>query len=211
MRKSVLVGVLALVACGAQDVYAQACWGVPAGDGQGAVGTSIGLAEDVTSYGVSASANLRGPVLVGAGFSIHDIEDLDDNATSFGGQLGAELPTTSLSVCPTVGVSRTTFSTDVFGVDVDASGLQVPVTLAVGRRFDTADGLALVPSAEAGLIHIRSEVEAAGFEESESANEFLGRVGLTLGWQQIFMSGGISFTTEEDSDPSFGLGLGFVF
>lgn len=194
------------------EAGAQACVGSAAGAGQGTVGAGIGISGDVTSYGAGGGLNIAGPLTFGVGVTIHEQEELDDNLTSFGGSVGYELPSsTSLSLCPQVGVSRAMFSTTLpTGAEYEYGGTSFSGSFGAGSRHMLGDGLSVIPSAEVGIYRYNVTASQTGLGEfEESGNEFFGGAGLTLAWTRVWLSGGVSVSTEEESDASFDLNLGF--
>jgi hypothetical protein len=210
MMRTMLLAGLALFA-GAGDLVAQACWGSPAAMGQAAIEVGVSVTDGATGYGGGLDVNLEGPISIGAWGAITDFDDMNDNMTGFGGRLGIELPVKNVSVCPTLGGSYSMISTNEFGFDVDYSYVSLPLMMKVGHAFTTEDGLVVIPSAGAGYIHVRGKAEAGGETAKKTFNEFGSHINLALGWQQFFVSGGVSFSTFEESDPVFRLGLGVFF
>src|SRR5262245_4753874 len=106
MRRVLTAAVCSAVLLGPKVVQAQACFGVPSMDGQYAISGGLGLTEGSKSYGVNVTANMRGPLTVGAGYSMLDIDNVATNGNSFGAGAAVELKNmSSLSLCPTVRMS----------------------------------------------------------------------------------------------------------
>jgi len=196
-------------------VLGQTCVGSPTIPGQFALGGNVSFSDGATGFGAEGRANLDGPLSVGAGIGIIDIDNVDSNVTTLSGGLAYDLPVEGFAACPTAGVGYSTWSDTSQGVTFDLSEVSFPLGLSVGTQLGEEDSVLLLPSAAAGLFYYRLTGSISGGGESvsdtESETEFFVGGGATLLLGQIFLRGGVSTTTVENSDATINLGLGIVF
>jgi len=208
---AILGGVLTLPV----GVQAQACLGGPAMPGQFTMGGTVNLADGMTGYGAGASANLEGPISVGASAGIRDIDNVDSNVTVVSGRMAYEVPTEGFSACPFAGVGYATWSDSFQGVSADISEVSLPLGMGVGMRIGENGSTALIPSAEAGLLYYRLSGSVSDgmdrFDDSTSETEFFVGGGATLQMGHFYGRAGVAKTTADGSDAVVNLGFGLVF
>ena len=196
------------------EAAAQACIGVPVRDGQIAIEGQLGIADGLKTYGVAATANLAGPLTVQGGYTLLDLDDVDENANGFHANLAYEVPVKSLSACPVVGVSYAKWSQSFLGVDLDVSETVIPIGFGIGKTIPAGTSLGLTLYAIPQFLHIRGKIEASDDTGSESAeensNEFGSVFGFRLGSSAVYAGASVMFTTIEDSDPTFGVAIGLA-
>lgn len=197
---------IAVLAATAAPALGQACLGIPAGNGQFALGPTASFMEGAKSYGADFQANLDGAVSIGAGYALTDVDEVDTNGNTLTGAASYELAAGSLSVCPTVGVEYMWFSEG----DGSVSNTTFPVGIGIGKSFSAGESLSITPYAMPQYLHMRATAEFGGVSATESANEFGGTLGLQLGTDRIYGGGGLSMTTIDESEPVYFVGLGFV-
>ncbi|HEY8485116.1 MAG TPA: hypothetical protein VIL13_10925, partial [Longimicrobiales bacterium] len=83
---------LGAIAAAAQTAHGQACIGTPIGSRQFGLGGSIGFTDGATSYGVALRANLEGPLSVGVGYGLTDVDNVEEKVNNFQGSVAYELP-----------------------------------------------------------------------------------------------------------------------
>ncbi|MEX2610633.1 MAG: hypothetical protein WEA24_11845 [Gemmatimonadota bacterium] len=175
----------------------------------------VGFPENAKSYSGEVTADLVGPLSLGAGFGITKIDDVDENVTTFGGQAAYEVSGTSFSACPVVGAEYSTWSDTFSGVDVDVNQLVIPVGVGIGTTLAAGSNTDVVLFAVPQFLHIRSSVEASegnvSFEDSDSDNEFGAEAGARFVFGSIFAGAGVFMTSIEDDDPTFNLAVGLTF
>lgn len=197
------------------EVEAQACLGSPALPGEFTMGGTVSLADGMTGYGATASANLDGPISVGGSAGIHDLDNVDSNVTVLSGRVAYELPVEDFSACPFGGVGYATWSDSFQGVSGNLSELSLPLGMGVGIRVGEEDSMALIPSAEAGLVYFRLSGSISDgvdrIEDSTSETEFFVGGGATLQMGHFYGRAGVSKTTLDGSDAVVNLGFGLVF
>jgi hypothetical protein len=204
---------LALPAAGA----AQACLGEATLPGQFTLGGYGHFADAGKAYGVSSTSNLMGSVAMGARIGVIDLDDADENITSAGGHLAVEAGQGgTTSFCPVIGVEYDFWDGTFGGVDFDYSRLAFPLAVGVGGHFGgAAGGVALIPSARAGLIHQRVSAGASSgpiaFQREGNATDPFLDAGATLHFGPVFARGGIYRIFQDDAETVFRLGAGFVF
>src|SRR5688572_7603851 len=141
-------------------VSAQVCMGVPIRDGAFGIFADYTTTEGVDGFGGSVTANLNGPISVQLGYRLDSLDDIEENANTFYGNLAYEFPNMSFSVCPIVGASYGKWSDDVLGVELDVSELVIPIGVGVGREFTRGPvdiSLFAIPQ----FLHIRGEVSVS--------------------------------------------------
>ncbi|MGH7129515.1 MAG: hypothetical protein ACREIV_13175 [Planctomycetaceae bacterium] len=195
---------IAVLAATAAPALGQACLGIPAGNGQFALGPTASFMENAKSYGGDFQANLDGAVSIGAGYALTDIDEVDANGNTLSGSAAYELAAGSVSVCPTAGVEYTWFS------EGDVSATTFPVGIGIGKSFSAGESLSITPYVMPQYLHMRSTAEFGGVSATVSENEFGGLLGLQLGTDRIYGGGGLSMTTIDESEPVYFVGLGFV-
>ncbi len=178
-----------------------ACLGSPARDGEGTLGGGATFGDDAIAYSMGFSYNTRSPVAFGFGASFADVEDVENDVFGVSGGMAFKAITSPASLCPAFGVGYSRIE------DIDIDIWTVPIGLGVGFAVDTGTGLRVIPHVEPDflLIHLR------GFGESETETEFGLSAGITFAGDWGFGDFGFSVTTIDDSDPTFGVGAGFIF
>src|SRR5688572_15307446 len=96
-------------------VSAQVCMGVPISDGAFGIFGQYTTTKGVDGFGGDVTANLNGPFSVQLGYRLDALEDIEENANTFYGNVAYEFPNMSFSVCPIAGVSYGTWSDEVLG------------------------------------------------------------------------------------------------
>ena len=196
------------------EAAAQACIGVPIGNGSFAIEGQFATSDGSKSYGATATANLQSPITIQGGYTLTDLDGVEKNANGFHGLVAYEVPTRSFSACPLVGISYNKWSDDFLGVDVDVTETVIPIGLGIGKTIPAGSNLGLTLFAVPQFLHIRGKIEADGGTGSETAsdnsNEFGSEFGFRLGGSAFFAGASVMFTTVEDSDPSFGVTLGIA-
>jgi hypothetical protein len=190
--------------------HAQACMGTPIGGGQFGIEGGMGVGEGFKSYSGGAAANLAGPLAFAGGVTVSKPDAGGDNITSFGASGGYELMQSSrLSACPVVGMSYSTFSTDIVGTEFDMNQIVVPVGLGLGTTLP-AGAMNVTLFAVPQFLWYRTSASADGESVSDSQNEFGVNTGLRIGASSFYAGAGMSMNSIEDSEPVFNFGLGIV-
>jgi len=194
---------------------AQACVGSPALPGQFSLGGGVTFEDGGTGFEAQGRANLDGPISLGAGFGIIDLDNVDSNITTMNAGFAYDLATEGFAACPIAGVGYGTWSDSFQGVSLDISALSFPIGLGVGARVGEGGAAVLIPNAQAGLFFQRLKVSVLDgidqFDETDSETEFFMSAGATLDFGQFFVRAGVSRTTVDDADTVLGLGVGIVF
>ncbi|MEX2529541.1 MAG: hypothetical protein WD960_02110 [Gemmatimonadota bacterium] len=198
-------------------LVAQVCMGDANVPGQFTLGGYGAFADGGNAYGVESRSNLPGAVGMGAYLGVIDLEDADDNITSAGGHVAYELPARgALSLCPVVGLEYDFWSGTESGVDLDYTRWAFPVAFGVGSRVGgTNEGLVLIPSARAGLIHQRfGESASAGplswQREGNQSNLFLDAAA-TVQLGALYARGGLYRIFQDGAETVFRVGGGLIF
>jgi hypothetical protein len=214
-KKAVLFGIL--VAAWPASVAAQACFGFPTSDGQFGLAGVVDFTEGTRGYGADFNANLAGPVSFILGYSLVDIEDIDTNGNSFRGLAGFELSVPSVSMCPGAGVrySRAHEASDVVQAEATATLITIPVGVGVGKQIAAGQNFYVTLFGFPHYLYVDAKLTAKipgqEFEFSDNSSEFGTDLGIRFGTSAFFAGAGVTLTTIEDSDPSFGLIVGIIF
>jgi hypothetical protein len=137
-----------------------------------------------------------------------------------------ELSEGPLSVCPALGANYTdgvNVSSPVESNTQDPASYEsswrtiaVPATLDVGFRIPAPGGVVLIPSASAGgmLWHFQGRNAATLIDgqpqEKGSQLAWVGRLGLTLGWNRLFLTGSAFETSLPQSEREWSLSFGWL-
>lgn len=218
-----LITTVALVA--PVQLSAQPCLGIPAADGQFAFQAGVGLTSGAVSYGGSFTANFRGPLSAGVGYTYTDFDrqempEQDPNGNTVSANVAFEIPGIEFSACPILGFEYsqvTGLYLPIYPGPSTVKSVAVPVGIGVGKILPVASNLRLTPFASAQFFYVRSEAQAEGPLGDESAKytddafEAGGVLGILFGSERMQIGGSGSFTTIDESDPIFKLGLSLVF
>lgn len=211
------LALLAFLGFSAGSLAAQACLGSPAAPGQIAVQGTAAFTDGQKRFGAGTQANLEGPLSVGGRYALVTLDDVDTNGHSFGATAAYELPGFGLSLCPYVGFDYLTMSESELGASARASILEVPAGFALGTSFLAGDGLTVTPFAAPHVLLMRYSTSISGLGEefdesfSDTETELGAALGASVGLEQLYLTGNVSFNTLDGSDPVFGVGLGFLF
>ena len=181
------------------------------------LGGSIGFTDGATSYGASLRANLEGPLSLGVGYGLTDVDNVEEKVNSFQGSVAYELPLQGISACPVAGLGYSRISGDDAEFDVEATvtNLSIPVGFGVGQTFPAGPSLSVTLFAIPQFVYNRSkgEISVGGIsgEETDTSTDFAASLGVTLGTSRLYFGGEVFLTTVDESDPVFSLGLGLVF
>lgn len=198
IRAAILVSSLLLAPAALQ---AQACQGSPVDRGSAIGVASVSFTEDVTSFGPTIGGNFEGPIFASVGYAYSDFDGTSENGNTIGGMVGAELLTEAgASFCLDAGAAHTW----VTGFDIDGQSYRGDVSVG----YSAGDGEVYVtPHGSVGVTHVTANVGA--FQGSDTAARIAG--GVSVGSRTVFLGGSVSYSTFDDADPVFGLGLGFAF
>jgi hypothetical protein len=201
---------LVLVAASATEVSAQACLGLPTLPGQFALGAQLET-ETTTfaGYGARVVANTPFGFAVGASYRYDELPDFAQTGHTFGGLAAVELPMPVTSICPVLEVLYSTVESGTANVPL-GSTLRVPLTLGVGQRIDFLDAAYVVPSARAGVMHVRHNPAEGSAAETWTTNNVIIGAEVTAGRGVAFLNTGVTVTTEDETEPRFHFGLGIL-
>ena len=206
MRKIPLIACLALLP--PSHAFAQACNGVPIGSGQTALTAGATFTTGVQSYGGNLNYRSSSPFIAGFGASYNHYSDASANGLGVGGSLGVEVPDLGFSLCPEAGVSYARVSLPVgLGETSAITNITVPVGLAFGITMPVSEAATITLDATPQYLYMRSKWKDLGL--TDTSNEFGAVLGAAVGFRNLFIGGSVSFTTVENSDPAFGVGIGF--
>jgi len=189
---------------------AQACIGVPTMGGQFAVTGQVGFPENARSYSGEFTADVVGPLSLGAHIGVTKIDNVDGDVTTFGGQAAYEVSGTSISACPVVGAEHSSRGEKLLGLTVDTNVLVIPVGLGIGTLLAAGASTDVVLFAVPQFLHIRTTVDGTG-QDTVSDNEFGAEAGARFVFGSIFAGAGVFMTSIEDDDPTFNVSLGLTF
>lgn len=220
--RNIMIATAAFLAFAASEAAAQACIGVPARDRQFDIAANFEIPQDsITGYGAEVTANLAGPLSVGASAMLFKLDlgdtgrlEFDDDFWSFGARAAYEATVRGVSVCPTVGIQRLKYSSDSpeFNSSFDVMGLQVPVGVGVGSRIELTPGTELmlfaIPQVVWQRVDIDLELFGSRLEEKQSDTNLGGELGLRLGTRRFFAGASVAKIwmdePEDDDADEFG-------
>lgn len=201
----------------AAEAASQACLGVPTLDGHTAVSLDLGLSQPRNSYGISISANLRGPLSLAGGWALIKARDIAPNGDEMGATLALELPGAWASVCPSVGVGHTRFQRFQNQALVTTSRTLIPVGLYVGRTVPMGENRSLTGYVSPQVVFARTKLayesgDFVGTDEGPAIKdtEFGLEAGVKLSVRRFFGGAGLRLTTLDDTDPTLAVALGIL-
>lgn len=213
-RISALAAALAIVgAAQATSAAAQVCNANPARQGGTVIQAVAGFPEGANRFGGEIGTRLGALGLAG-GYSLLDIEDVEENAHQFHARAAFEVPvgTGGASVCPTVGVEHQRFSVDVLGEEFESTLTTVPIGLGLGGAFPVGNGSELQPYVIPAFVWGRADFDAAGLEGDEDDTGFQVRTGTYLDFGSFLFGAGYQyrkFSDVDEGDDEFSVSFGF--
>ena len=215
-RISVLAAALAIAsATQATSAAAQICNANPARQGGTVIQAIAGFPSDADRFGGEIGARVGALGLAG-GYSLVNIDDVDENAHQFNARAAFEVPvgTSGASVCPTIGVEHTRFSVDLLGEEFESTLTAVPIGLGIGGAFPVGNGIELQPYVIPAFVWGRADFAAdgVGIEEDEDDTGFQVRTGSYLDFGSFLFGAGYQyrkFNDSEEGEDEFSVSFGF--
>lgn len=209
MRLGMGVAIMAVVM--ASEARAQACTGVPTRDRQFALMGNLSLTEGANGYGGAVSANLPGPWSVAGGYTLMSYDGPGPNGNGVDANAAYEVKLSKLprmSVCPTAGVNYGWVSE----AGEKVSTMIIPIGVGFGKNVMDGSKFDMMLYGVPHFMHVRAHVEseALGIDATASDNEFGGTFGVRFASAAFFGGASVHMNTIEQSDPVFGLTLGWV-
>jgi hypothetical protein len=194
-------------------VAAQACLGIPVGEGAYTIGALGSFTEGRKSFGPNVQVNIEGPLAVSAGYRMTIYDDVDPNGHGVSGMIAYDLALEGLSMCPVVGLSYDRISESEDDITGRVSSTVIPIGLGIGKTFSSAtESLAVTLSATPQFLYVRTSVGIFGDEGSitvsDSSTEFGASLNAVVGTGTFYFGAGVLLTSIEESDPVFGIGVG---
>lgn len=187
---------------GATGASAQACLGLPTGDGAVALAGSYTTVEGSDEVGGEFNADVTGPGAFGFAYRT----DRDDDGPSTYEVRGAyDLYLLEPSIC---GVAGLRFMDLESGAVSERLG--VPVGFGVGKTLGAGRLTATVYAIPQYMWVREVRSGTLGDEEVETSNEFTGEAGVTFGVLPLFVNGAITLDTL-GNEPGFRIRLGILF
>ena len=199
---------------------AQTCRGIPSPAGSVSLDVGFSSGSGAKSYGGGVSANLRGPLAVGVTLERIDLDDQDPNGNAIGGDVAYKIERGSWTFCPTLQISYARIeglSTGLYpGPYTTLSTTTMALLVAAGHTLPASTELRATVTGAAGLVRFHSYAKGGqpgGSYNTETSTDAAVAVvaHLVFGTPRVHFGGGFTFTTLEDTDPVFSLGVGFVF
>lgn len=212
IRTLATVAVLTVTASSA--AFAQTCVGRPELKVMRAsLGAEAQFVDNVSSY--SGRIGVNNNTAFG-GLSVGYVSldgDNDVNATSFGGDVGVERHlgvSKRVHVCPILSLN---YQNGPNADPIKASALSAGLGASFGAAFPLTPTVSFVPYASAGLLSVRSKVEALGNSESDTETGGLLGIGASFRFNDVFaltpsLSVPVGF---DNSDTVFSLGATIGF
>lgn len=193
-----------LVTAGA--AAAQACLGLPTRDGQIAVAGAYGVNDAYNTVGGQFHIDVTGPASFGFGYSRDTGMDAlaggeEQEAHLFEARGAYEMYLLEPSICAVAGV----WYQDVTGMEQ----IGVPVGFGFGKTL-RGESLSTTLYAIPQYVWLRTMFDDDMLPDDDSS-EFLGEAGITLGFLQFYVGGGVAVTTIDDQDPRFTFRAGLFF
>lgn len=214
---------LAILALSAHEVSAQICTGsTPFANGPVRIGATLTTTDGATSYGGSLAVGASRGAFASAGFSLTDVDGIDDNVSEFGltvGYAASLTPTHRAQICPMVHASYSSLPELTDGTfTADFSARTFGIGAAIGFVASESETLMLVPSVSGGVFSQRVSAsfrDGAGGQLDDSESDTYGVLGVGIGlilnrvaMIQPFASLPLGI---EGSDAAFGVTVGFSF
>jgi hypothetical protein len=192
---------------------AQTCLGLaPFSVGRIQLGASADFGEDAKAFSANLSFGSTNGPLGGVSVGTVDYDELDENGTTVGAQLGWQAPVGTqnrVQLCPVVGATYG-FGPDQLGSDV--SSWSVFFGLQLGISTDSSAQLRLVPTVGAALAYAKLEVDGfLNFEESETFGILNLGVGFVVNTRVSILPSVDIPVGLEGADPNFGIMLAVNF
>jgi hypothetical protein len=230
-----------LVLLPTQELAGQVCAGSTAGNGQLGLSGLWGRSGSADAYGLDAQVNLPGRASAGLRYTYSGETDTyrftsgdvpvtrrwDRSLHALNGRVAYELSEGRLSICPALGANYTdgviasspldSNSQDPATYESSWRTVAVPATLDVGLRIRAPGGVVLIPSASAGGMLWHFQGRAAyhlidgRVQEKGSQLAAVGSLGLTLGWNRFFLTGGVYESSLPLSRREWSLSVGSLF
>lgn len=153
------------------SVMAQVCLGSPARAGEFTVQGGVAFQDGATGFNGGMTANLDGPISLGATIGIVDIDNVRKNMTTFDAKLAYDFPVEGFGACAVAGLGYATWGDEFGGTEVDLSAISLPLGIAVGAVVGERDSAFLIPSGEAGLLYQRVRGSLSDGSDSVTGTE----------------------------------------
>lgn len=184
-------------------ILAQVCLGSPTEEGQFSLSGEGNLTDRGNDFGVSAEANLPGPLALRGGVQLEEADN-DDRVARFEGRVSYDIRSNGISICPVTGADYSSRTVQ----DESVSTIRIPVGVSVGGRIALAeDGPSLIPSARAGVAHRR----ISGTGETITDNSLFVIGGGSISIENYFVRGEAGIESTEGSEPFYRLSVGVRF
>jgi len=207
---------LALFTLPAAKAAAQTCVGTASfASGSVRLGAGIDFAKDAKQYAAQLAFGKAGGPFAAGSIGRVDVDDTDESATSFGGELGYSLNVAergSLEVCPILGIGYASADVSEGGFSVDISTRALSAGFAIGGVASSSPTFAFVPSVS--LAYVNQNIKSEGAIEFDESDDF-GVITLAAGFvfnQRVTLRPNFAFPVGlDDSDPTYGVGISFNF
>jgi hypothetical protein len=211
----VAIGTALLLAASMSQVHAQACLGVPTGDGSFTPQFTIGLQDQATTFGGLLTANFPGPLSLQGAYAMADYDLRSENDNTFGAQAAFEIPGLQFSACPFVGGGYTKGSISVQGADFDENTIVIPIGFGMGKRLATGSNTSVTFFGTPRFLYVRTETDllTGGNQVSATSDDtrFATDLGVRFGLGSAFLGGAVSLDSDNDSDTIVLFTIGFGF
>ncbi|MES2521334.1 MAG: hypothetical protein V4617_01460 [Gemmatimonadota bacterium] len=220
MRFRTIAAVAALSVTASASAAAQTCLGLPdLTVTRASLGAEIQFPKDAKSYSGRLGVNSQtafGGLSVGYITLDDDLDELDVNATTVGGDIGLERhigTNKRIHVCPVASLAYTS-GPNIDALDLKSSTIQGGLGVAFGGSIPMTPTVSFVPFARAGLLVQRTKFEVVG-EDSDTESETGGLLGLgaSFRFNDIFaITPSVLIPVGfDDSDAVFSLGATIGF
>jgi hypothetical protein len=216
-KKTAVVAICAalLFAALTNHVHAQACLGVPTGDGSFTPQFTIGLQDNITTFSGGVTANFAGPLSLQGSYAATDYASTEADDKAFGAQAAYEVPGVQFSMCPFIGGGYGTSSVAAVGADYDENRYIVPVGVGFGKTLSTGPNTAVTFFGTPRFVYVRHDTKilSGGTEQTVKTNDtlFATDLGIRFALRSAFIGSAVSLDTEDTSDTVVLFTIGFGF
>jgi hypothetical protein len=202
---------LLAVAAGAE---AQTCAGRPLQAASVYISGGAVSSGGSRGFGIGAGGSHGSRTLWEASFGLTDLVNYDETANDVVASLGYVLVSGHpFTVCPGIAGGYSWWSGSEVGYTEDASTLHASIGVGLGADVPLAAGARAGLFARPALIYQRTSVRVAGddleFRNEAAEKPFGATAGIGLGFRRTYVTVFGSGSTIDDSDPRFGVLIGF--
>jgi hypothetical protein len=217
IRPVLLASCLVVLGIPMADADAQVCAGAASfASGPVRLGASLETSDGSKQYGGQLAFGKPAGPFAGVSIGRVDIDDSDESATSFGGEIGYSFSVAgkgSLEFCPIVGYGMASADIEEGGATADISTRSWSAGLMVGGVASSSPGLSILPSVGFAYVNQNLEIESdiVNFDESDDFGLLTLAAGFVFNEKVTVRPSFALPVGVDDSEPIFGIGFAFNF